>query len=63
VSFTVNGRGHHMRYYLTDSMYPSWLVFMKGVHVPQPEKHRFFSMKYIGEERYGVCFQSTKEEV
>jgi hypothetical protein len=23
VSFTVNGREHHMRYYLVDSIYPS----------------------------------------
>jgi hypothetical protein len=35
LSFTVNGREHHMGYYLTDGIYPSWLVFMKGVHVPQ----------------------------
>jgi hypothetical protein len=35
VSFTVNGREHHMRYYLTDGIYPSWPVFVKGVPVPQ----------------------------
>jgi hypothetical protein len=35
LSFTVNGREHHMGYYLIDGIYPSWLVFMKGVHVPQ----------------------------
>jgi hypothetical protein len=63
VSFTVNGREHHMGYYLTDGIYPSWLVFVKGAPVPQLEKHRFFSMKHIGEERRGVCFQSNKEEV
>jgi hypothetical protein len=45
VSFTVNDREHHMRYYFTDDIYPSWLVFEKGVPVPQQENHRFFSMK------------------
>jgi hypothetical protein len=35
VSFTVNGHKHHMGYYLTDDIYPSWSVFVKGVHVPQ----------------------------
>jgi hypothetical protein len=45
VSFNVKGREHHMRYYLTDGIYPSWLVFMKGVPVSQQEKHRFFSSK------------------
>jgi hypothetical protein len=45
VSFTVNGCKHHMRYYLTDGIYPSWSVFVKGVSIPQQEKHRFFSMK------------------
>jgi hypothetical protein len=45
VSFTVNCREHHMGYYLTDDIYPSWLVFMKGVPIPQQEKHQFFSAK------------------
>jgi hypothetical protein len=35
VSFTVNGCEHHMGYYLTDGIYPSWPVFMKGVHGAQ----------------------------
>jgi hypothetical protein len=35
VSFNVNDREHHMRYYLTDGIYHSWPVFMKGVSVPQ----------------------------
>jgi hypothetical protein len=34
-----------MRYYLTDGIYSSWAVFVKGVPAPQQEKHRFFSMK------------------
>jgi hypothetical protein len=42
VSFTVNGCEHHMGYYLVDDIYPSWTMFMKDVHVPQQEKHRFF---------------------
>jgi hypothetical protein len=41
----LNGCEHHMRYYLTDGIYPSCPVFIKGVPVPQQEKHRFFSMK------------------
>jgi hypothetical protein len=45
VSFIVNGHEHHMGYYLTDDIYPSWPVFMKGVPVPQQEKYRFFSAK------------------
>jgi hypothetical protein len=35
VSFIVNGREHHMRYYLTDGIYTSWPVFVKSVLVPQ----------------------------
>jgi hypothetical protein len=38
VSFTINGREHHVGYYLTDGIFSSWLVFMKGVHAPQQEK-------------------------
>jgi hypothetical protein len=45
VSFIVNGREHHMGYYLGDGIYPSWLVFIKDVVVPQQEKHRVFSME------------------
>jgi hypothetical protein len=45
VSFTVNDREHHIEYYLTDGIYPSWPVFVKGITVPQQEKHRFFSIK------------------
>jgi hypothetical protein len=45
VSFIINGREHHMRYYLTNGIYPSRPMFMKGMSVPQQEKHRFFSVK------------------
>jgi hypothetical protein len=45
VSFTINVREHHMGYYLTDGIYPSYPLFMKVVHVPQQEKHQFFSAK------------------
>jgi hypothetical protein len=39
MTFTVNGNDHNMRYYHADSIYPSWSVFMKGVPLPQEEKH------------------------
>jgi hypothetical protein len=45
VSCTVNGCEHHIRYYFTDDIYPSWPMFMKGVYIPQQEKHQFFSAK------------------
>jgi hypothetical protein len=55
VSFTVYGREHHMGYYLTNDIYPSWSVFMKGVPVPQQEKHRFFSMKQASVRKDVEC--------
>jgi hypothetical protein len=55
VSFTVNGCEHHMRYYLTDGIYPSWSVFVKCVPVPQQEKHRFFSMKQASVRKDVEC--------
>jgi hypothetical protein len=55
VSFTVNGNEHHMRYYLADGIYPFWSVFMKGVHVPQQEKHRFFSIKQASVRKDVEC--------
>jgi hypothetical protein len=55
VSFTINGREHHMRYYLIDGIYSSCLVFIKGVSVPQQEKHRFFSMKQASVRKYVEC--------
>jgi Plant transposon protein len=45
VTFTVNGNEYNMGYYLADGIYPSWPVFMKGVPVPQADKHRFFSQR------------------
>jgi hypothetical protein len=33
VFFIVNGHEHHMKYYFTDGIYPSWPMFMKDVHV------------------------------
>jgi hypothetical protein len=35
VSFTVNSREHHMGYYLSDDIYLSCPLFMKGVHIAQ----------------------------
>jgi hypothetical protein len=55
VSFTINGREHHLRYYLIDVIYPSCPVFIKGVPVPQQEKHRFFSMKQASVRKDVKC--------
>jgi hypothetical protein len=55
VSFTVNGHEHHMGYYLADGIYPSWPVFVKGVHVSQQEKHQFFSMKQASVRKDMEC--------
>jgi hypothetical protein len=55
VYFTVNGREHHMGYYLTNGIYPSWLVFMKGVFVPQQGKHQLFSMKQASVRKDVEC--------
>jgi hypothetical protein len=55
VSFTVNGREHHMGYYPTDGIYHSWPVFVKGVPVPQQEKHRFFSIKQASVRKDVEC--------
>ena len=43
MNFTVNGHEYNRGYYLADGIYPSWPVFMKGVTLPQSEKHRLFT--------------------
>jgi hypothetical protein len=55
VSSIVNIHEHHMRYHLTDSIYPSWPVFVKGDHIPQQEKHRLFSMKQASVRKDMEC--------
>jgi hypothetical protein len=55
VSFIVNGREHHMGYYLADGIYPSWPVFIKGVLVLQQEKHQYFSMKQASVRKDVEC--------
>jgi hypothetical protein len=55
VFFTVNDHEHHMGYYLTDGIYPFWPVFIKGVLVPQQEKHQFFLMKQASMRKDVEC--------
>jgi hypothetical protein len=43
MNFTVNGHEYNRRYYLADGIYPSWPVFMKGITLPQCEKHQVFT--------------------
>ena len=43
VNFMVNGHEHNMGYYLADDIYPSWPVFIKGIPLPQSEKHQLFT--------------------
>jgi hypothetical protein len=45
VTFIINGNEHHIGYYLTDDIYPSWPVFMKGVPLHQQGKHWLFLAK------------------
>jgi hypothetical protein len=40
MNFTINGNEYNMVYYLVDSIYLSWPLFMKGVPLPQAEKHQ-----------------------
>jgi hypothetical protein len=44
-----------MGYYLVDGIYPIWMVFMKGVSIPQQEKHQFFSIKQSSVRKYVEC--------
>jgi hypothetical protein len=40
---------------IVDGIYPSWPVFVKGVPIPQQEKHRFFSMKQASVRKDVEC--------
>lgn len=55
VNFTVNGHEYNAGYYLADGIYPSWPVFMKGVPVPQTQKHRFFSERQASVRKDVEC--------
>jgi hypothetical protein len=45
MNFTVDRNEYNMEYYLSDDIYPLWLVLMKGVPLSQAEKHQFFTQK------------------
>jgi hypothetical protein len=61
VTFTING--NEQGYNLTDGIYPSWSVFKKGVTSSTREVLILLSKTINVEERCGVCFQPTEEEV
>ncbi|XP_047966026.1 protein ALP1-like [Salvia hispanica] len=45
ISFTANGRQHHMGYYLADGIYPRWPVFLKTISCPTGARREFFAAK------------------
>ncbi|XP_047978830.1 uncharacterized protein LOC125220726 [Salvia hispanica] len=45
ISFTANGRQHHMGYYLADGIYPRWPVFLKTISCPMGARREFFAAK------------------
>jgi hypothetical protein len=53
VNFTVNGHEYNYGYYLADGIYPSWPVFMKGVTLPQGEKHQRLCSNHMEKHKNG----------
>uniref|UniRef100_A0A0D3DB56 DDE Tnp4 domain-containing protein n=1 Tax=Brassica oleracea var. oleracea TaxID=109376 RepID=A0A0D3DB56_BRAOL len=43
VTFSVNGRGYHLVYYLTDGIYPKWATFIQSIPIPQGPKAALFA--------------------
>uniref|UniRef100_A0A0D2ZTG1 Myb-like domain-containing protein n=1 Tax=Brassica oleracea var. oleracea TaxID=109376 RepID=A0A0D2ZTG1_BRAOL len=45
VTYSVNGRGYHFAYYLTDGIYPKWATFIHSISLPQGPKAILFAQQ------------------
>ncbi|WZZ40703.1 hypothetical protein YC2023_036962 [Brassica napus] len=43
ITYSVNGRKHHLAYYLTDGIYPKWATFIQSIPLPQGPKAVLFA--------------------